>query len=154
MARRRAPEVTAAHGRRNARRPPISDTRPLVPTAVALTCGRKDIPQPADRVSGPPAAHRRNADIACGKNGAAGGIGVNEAPFRVDGPCPCCFIEGIDKCRDFAAELKHSAIRTARLMCGRSIAFAGARGHRRDRFAWRNTPNMAALIVVLSRRRL
>jgi|SRR5215470_16933410 len=50
-------------------------------------------------------------NVACGKNGAAGGVGVNEAPFCVDEiharaePIDC-----IDKCRDLRSlELKHSA---------------------------------------------
>jgi hypothetical protein len=95
----------------------LSDQRhgdPLDPHGcVALTCGRKDIPQrPLDPCIGghqPPTGGTQ--DIACGKNGAAGGIGVNEAPFRVDEiHARAEPIEGIDKCRDFAdLELEHSA---------------------------------------------
>ena len=79
---------------------------PLDPQCgVALTRGGEDIPQrPLDPCIGghqPPTDGPQ--DIAGGKNGAAGGIGVNEAPFGVDeihaGAQP---IEGIDECRDFA----------------------------------------------------
>ena len=95
----------------------LSDQRhgdPLDPHGcVALTCGRKDIPQrPLDPCIGshqPPTGGTQ--DIACGKNGAAGGIGVNEAPFRVDEiHARAEPIEGIDEGRHFAGlELEHPA---------------------------------------------
>jgi len=48
---------------------------------VALTRGRKDIPQRplGSRIGGHQPPTNGTQDIACGKNGAAGGIGVNEA---------------------------------------------------------------------------
>ena len=96
----------------------LSDQRhgdPLGPDGcVALTRGRKDIPQAS---AGPvhrrrPAARRRNSGYRLrGKKGVAGGIGVKEAPFRVDEiHARAEPIEGIDECRDFAGlELEHSA---------------------------------------------
>ena len=71
---------------------------------VALPRGGKDVPQrPLDlRIGGhqPPADGTQ--DIARGKKALAGGIGVNEAPFRIDEiHARAEPIEGIDKCRDF-----------------------------------------------------
>src|SRR5262245_8224483 len=80
---------------------------------VALTRGRKDIPQRplGSRIGGHQPPTNGTQDIPCGKNGAAGGIGVNEAPFRVDEIHSCAEpIEGIYKCRHFRSlELKHPA---------------------------------------------
>ena len=80
---------------------------------VALPRGRKDVPQgPVDlRIAGDQPPARGTQNIACGKNGMAGGIGVDEAPARIDEKhARSQPIERIDERRDFRRlELEHSA---------------------------------------------
>ena len=80
---------------------------------VALARGCKDIPKrPLDlRIGGHQPPARGTQDIAGGEDGASGGIGMNQAPVRVDEiHARAQPIEGIDECRDFAGlELEHSA---------------------------------------------
>ena len=80
---------------------------------VALSRGHKDVPQGAVdlRIAGDQPPARQTQNIACGKNGIAGCIGVDETRARIDEKhARSQPVERIDERRDLRRlELEHSA---------------------------------------------